>query len=150
MIIPALNRLRQVVDDPRIAQEIQLAFEQICSYYDGKIKELSDKLKESSRKISGIESSPLFSGALATPLIDATGNELATAGIDRALSPSDIPNLDASKVNSGTFNLPRLDIKILKTDDGLSEDISTAPNVNIGKVRIKDNSGNSIYLMSCA
>lgn len=163
-----IPRLKGLVD-PRAEQEIVLAFKRLFNYYDAKIADLQSRTIKSSTQIQTIQQNPLFSGALATPLIDnTTGSNIGTAAQSTSLTPADIPNLPASKITSGTFNvarIPSLDVSkittgvfglailptnILKTNTGLVEDTTGAPNVNTGKTRIRDNAGNLVFVMTCA
>lgn len=143
-----LPQLRGLID-ARVDAEINRAFENLYRYIDEKIKSAEGNAKDSS--IAEIRRQvDLFASRLATPIIEPSGTELATIQQERTLEVADIPNLPANKITSGTIPLARLAATVLKTDDGLLEDIVGAPNVNTGKVIIKDNNGNSIKVMTCA
>lgn len=140
--------LRGIID-ARVEQEINRVLADIYNHFENEIKSIESRTTPAA--ISAVRKElDLFAANLAAPLIDPTGNELASIQQQEALDVADIPNLPAAKITSGTLPLARLDAQVLKSDDGLAEDTTGAPNVNTGKVIIKDNSGNSINVMTCA
>lgn len=148
---PFAPQLRGLNLDPRVAQEIEAAFDRLFNFYENRIKEIESKTSSTSFKVEEIRSSKLFSGALANPLINPTSGNLAeVAQQGQAIDVSQIPNLPASKITSGNLAIARHATNILKTDDGLNEDVTGAPNVNTGFITIKDVAGNVKKIMTCA
>jgi hypothetical protein len=135
--------------DARVEQELYRAFTAMYRYFDIELKNIENK--STSTAVANVrEQLNLFAARFATPLIEPTGDTLATISQEEgALVAGDIPNLDASKIVSGTFPLARLDGDVLKTDNNLAEDTTGAPNVNTGFTIIKDNAGNSRKVMTC-
>lgn len=143
-----LPNIRGLVPD-RVEAEIQRAIKAIYEHVNNEIV----RIEKTAGKVNTTEIKrqvELFAGGLALPLTDPVGDNLATAGIETALVPADIPNLPASKITSGAFPLARIPTNVLKTDTALAEDITGAPNVNTGFTIIKDNAGNSRKVMTCA
>lgn len=144
-----LPKLRGLVD-AKVEQEIYAIFQHIYRYIDNKAEEIAKSgvslsTAEIQRQVN------LFAAGLATPLIEPEGATLATVGQEvDVIDVSAIPNLPAAKITSGVFPLARIPTNVLKTDDALTEDVTGAPNVNTGKVVIKDNNGNDIKVMTCA
>lgn len=167
-----LPRISNLVD-PKVEREITASILRIYDYFNSKLQnqqasfdnELAKRDAEFIRyrndvtSLVGVFSTPIAGSSSTDPVLQSLmnnfGPQTATfvfAGPTpsfRALVAADIPNLDTGKLTTGTLLLARLDTEILKTDDGLTEDIAGAPNVNTGKVTIKDNNGNRISVMTC-
>lgn len=151
--------------EPKVETELYLSFKRVYEYIDAKIRTeistIEDKITagtlshEDFNGLVGVFTTPLIGGTSDSLLqsiqqtfgsqianiILASPNGLAGAPSFRSLVVGDLPN---------GIPLGHLDSKIVKTDDGLTEDIIGAPNINTGKITIKDNAGNSIKLMTCA
>jgi hypothetical protein len=139
-----LPNIRGLVSD-RVEAEIHRAFKALYEYIDNQVAKIETttttiNTNEIKRQVQ------LFAGGLALPLTDPSGDNLVTAGVDAILTPSDIPNLPASKITSGTFPLTRLPINILKTDDAFT----IVPGLFVvgGKIIIKDNFGNFVEILT--
>lgn len=140
----SLPNLRGLIDG-RAEQEIYRAFDAVYEHFDNELKKL-EAIASSQAVASVRKQLDLFAASLAVPLINPVGDELATAGQETTLTAGDIPNLDASKITTGTFPLVRLPTNILKTDALLA--ITPGAFIVGGKTTIKDNVGNSVEVLT--
>lgn len=151
--------------EPKVETELYLAFKRVYEYINAKVKTeisaIEDKIKAGTithddfKGLVGVFTTPLIGGTSDSLLqsiqqnfgsqvanvLFASPNGSAGEPTFRSLTVGDLPN---------GISLGHLDAKILKTDDNLAEDIVGAPNVNTGKLIIKDNNGHTIKIMTCA
>lgn len=139
----SIPNLRGLID-PRIADEIHRAFTDLYRYVDEELSNIKIDNPDIDTRI--IRQLNLFTSRLATPLIEPSGNDLATVQQERTLSPTDIPNLDAAKIITGTFPLARLATSIVKTDDAFTITVGAIP-VG-GKITLKDNNGHTVDVLT--
>lgn len=164
-----LPDLRGLID-ARAETKLYAAFSRMYDYFQNELKKLRDEnqellninLAKQSRDFTafvGAYAQPL-PGGVDDPVLQSIVNSFGEQDPNkvfagptpsfRVLVVADIPNLSAAKVPTGVFLLAQLDPKVLKTDDDLTEDVTGAPNINTGKIILKDNDGHSIKVMTCA
>lgn len=164
--------------DSRVDREITTSIIKIVDYFNQKlakqkqefndiITKLTNEFKTAQEDVTGlikIFSTGVVGSDTSDPLIESLTQQfgqqgaflvfavgsIAAAPSFQLLASGHIPNLDAAKITIGVFSLGRLPTNILKTDVNLAENVSGAPNVNTGKTLIKDNSGHSVNVMTCA
>jgi hypothetical protein len=159
----------------KVERELYLAFRRLYEYIDVALNrihtELSEEIKSGElssddlNSLIGAFSQPLVGSSTVDPLLQSIIQSFGPQAADtvfsapagaagsplfQLLSQSHIPNLNASKITTGTLALARLDTKILQTPNALTKTIVGAPYANDGFVNVSDNAGNSVKLMTTA
>jgi hypothetical protein len=161
-----IPKLKGLIDD-KAELELYLSFRNLYSYIDAALRKLEASITEKiqSGKIAhedvnglvNLFSTPLAGSNINDPLVQSLIQSFGSQAQDlffaspagAAGSPA-FRSISSQDFSANQLPLAKLDLKITKTDDGLTKTTAAAPYINDGYITLKDNNGNIVKVMTTA